>query len=715
MLTAYYTAHYDTLLVFISLLVAILASYTALDMAERIHATQHKGAALWLTGGAFAMGVGIWSMHFIGMLSFRLPIALGYDLTLTIVSLVIAVVASGFALWRISQPSLSFMQLSVCALLMGSAIAAMHYTGMAALRMTPEIEYDPLLFSISVLIAIGASGAALWIAFTLRKNKPHMKRARGIASIVMGAAIIGMHYTGMAAANFPVGSICTAASEGILPGWLALVVIIVTLSVLAIALLTSVLDARLESQTSLLAQSLAVANQELTQQALQDNLTKLPNRTLLEDRLDQMLRKAERTHTRFALMFIDLDGFKAINDSLGHHIGDMLLIEVAQRIRGSIRAQDTAARLGGDEFVLLIEVAEPEDAASVADKLCNIINQAFDIDRHTLGVSASVGITIYPDDGQTAHDLLVNADAAMYHTKSTGRNGYHFFESSMNTNAHNQLQVIQDLRLALERKEFRLHYQPKFHTPDGMVIGAEALLRWQHPTRGMIAPIDFIALAEKTGLIVPIGEWVLDEACRQMRIWHDEGNQHWKVAVNLSAVQFCNDDLIELVQTTLARSGLPPYALMLEVTESTAMHDVEASLAILDQLSDLGIDISIDDFGTGYSSLLYLKRLPATELKIDRGFISDLAQGGDDSSIVAAIIALGRSLNLRVVAEGVETEEQQEYLTSLGCDTMQGYLLGRPMAAEQFIEAIHTTAPIEKTDPVSIKGASPDRPTSLHH
>lgn len=715
MLTAYYTAHYDTLLVFISLLVAILASYTALDMAGRINATQHKGAALWLVGGAFAMGVGIWSMHFIGMLSFRLPIALGYDLTLTIVSLVIAVVASGFALWRISQPSLSFMQLSVSALLMGIAIAAMHYTGMAALRMTPEIEYDPLLFSLSVLTAIAASGAALWIAFTLRKNKPHMKRARAMAAIVMGIAIIGMHYTGMAAANFPVGSICSAASEGILPGWLALVVIIVTLSVLAIALLTSVLDARLESQTSLLAQSLAVANQELTQQALQDNLTKLPNRTLLEDRLDQMLRKAERTHTRFALMFIDLDGFKAINDSLGHHIGDMLLIEVAQRIRGSIRAQDTAARLGGDEFVLLIEVAEPEDAASVADKLCNIINQAFDIDRHTLGVSASVGITIYPDDGQTAHDLLVNADAAMYHTKSTGRNGYHFFESSMNTNAHNQLQVIQDLRLALERKEFRLHYQPKFNTPDGMVIGAEALLRWQHPTRGMIAPIDFIALAEKTGLIVPIGAWVLDEACRQMRIWHDEGNQHWKVAVNLSAVQFCNDDLIELVQTTLARSGLPPYALMLEVTESTAMHDVEASLAILDQLSDLGIDISIDDFGTGYSSLLYLKRLPATELKIDRGFISDLAQGGDDSSIVAAIIALGRSLNLRVVAEGVETEEQQEYLTSLGCDTMQGYLLGRPMAAEQFIEALHTTTSIEKTDPVSIKGASPDRPTSLHH
>lgn len=698
MLTTYYATHYDSLLVLISLLVAILASYTALDMAERINSTQQKGAALWLAGGAFAMGVGIWSMHFIGMLSFRLPIALGYDLTLTIASLAIAVIASGFALWRISQPTLPIRALCVSALLMGVAIAAMHYTGMAALRMAPGIDYDPLLFSLSVLIAIAASGAALWIAFTLRKNRPHMKRARALAAVVMGVAIIGMHYTGMAAANFPVGSICTAASEGILPGWLALVVIIVTLSVLAIALLTSVLDARLESQTSLLAKSLAVANQELTQRALQDNLTKLPNRTLLEDRLNQILHKAERTHSRFAVMFLDLDGFKAINDSLGHHIGDMLLIEVAQRIRGSIRAQDTAARLGGDEFVLLIEVVEPEDAASVADKLCNIINQPFDIGLHTLGVSASVGITIYPDDGKTPHDLLVNADAAMYHTKSTGRNGYHFFEASMNTNAHNQLQVIQDLRLALERKEFQLHYQPKFNTPDGMVIGAEALLRWQHPTRGMVAPNEFIPLAEKTGLIVPIGEWVLDEACRQMRIWHDEGNTHWKVAVNLSAVQFSNDQLIELVQATLARNKLPASALMLEVTESTAMHDVEASLKILDKLASLGIDISIDDFGTGYSSLLYLKRLPATELKIDRGFISDLAKGSDDSSIVAAIIALGRSLNLRIVAEGVETKEQQAYLTTLGCDTMQGYLMGKPMAAKQFMDAIHTAALVaEKT------------------
>ena len=680
-------AQYDSLLVAISILVAILASYTALDMAGRIHSTTRKGAVLWLIGGAIAMGIGIWSMHFIGMLSFRLPIALGYDLTLTIFSLIIAVVASGFALWRVSQPVLPISQLLVSAVLMGSAIAAMHYMGMAAMQMRPGIEYDPMLFALSVVIAISASGAALWIAFILRKHSPHVILSRMGAALVMGTAIIGMHYTGMAAANFPIGSVCGAASD-ITPGWLALVVIVVTLAILAIALLTSVLDSRLESQTSILAQSLALANQELTQQALQDNLTKLPNRTLLEDRLDQMLRKASREHTRFALMFLDLDGFKAINDSLGHHIGDLLLIEVANRIRNSIRGQDTAARLGGDEFVILIEIAEPEDAATVAEKLCDLINKPFYIENQELGVSASIGITIYPEDGRTPHDLLINADAAMYHTKSAGRNGYHFFESSMNTNVHNQLQLIQDLRHALENKEFLLHYQPKYDASKGGVVGMEALLRWQHPIRGLLAPGEFIGVAERTGLILPIGDWVLDEACRQMRIWVDGGYTEWKVAVNLSAVQFSNGQLVEHVSATLKKYSLPARCLILEVTESTAMQDVESSMTILTELAVLGIDISIDDFGTGYSSLLYLKRLPACELKIDRGFINNLAKNTDDESIVSAIVALGHSLNLRIVAEGVETEKQQAMLKSLGCDTLQGYLLGRPVEADQLLRKI---------------------------
>ncbi|GGI52896.1 putative bifunctional diguanylate cyclase/phosphodiesterase [Oxalicibacterium solurbis] len=679
-------AQYDTLLVLISILVAILASYTALDMAGRINSVHHKGTFGWLAGGAIAMGVGIWSMHFIGMLAFRLPIPLGYDIGLTCLSLALVICASGFALWRVSQPSLPLKQLLVSAVLMGSAIAGMHYVGMAAMRMRPGIDYDPLLFSVSILIAIAASGAALWIAFILRKDTPHVRLARAGAAVVMGAAIAGMHYTGMAAAHFAEGSICLAVAEddGLGAGWLAILIIVVTLAVLAIALLTSVFDSRLESQTAKLARSLADANEELVHQALHDNLTQLANRSLLEDRLEQMLRKAEREHGRFALMFIDLDGFKTINDSLGHHIGDRLLVEVARRFRSIIRGQETVARLGGDEFVVLVEIRDPEDAAPVAHKLLHAASERLLVESHDLGISASIGVALYPEDGTTSHDLLINADAAMYHAKAAGRNAYRFFETSMNTNVHNQLQIMQDLRLALERKEFRLHYQAKYDAANRRVIGAEALLRWQHPERGLIAPDHFIALAEKSGMIVPIGEWVLNEACRQMRTWYDAGRTEWKVSVNLSAVQFAHDNLVELVKATLERHRLPARCLILEVTESTAMQDVETSLSILNRLAGLGIDISIDDFGTGYSSLLYLKRMPARELKIDRGFIRDLADGTDDAAIVSAIIALGHSLDLHIVAEGVETEKQQDFLTELGCNSLQGFLLGRPMAPEQF-------------------------------
>lgn len=681
------TASYDSALVVVSLLVAILASYTALDMAERINSTQEFGGRSWLVGGAVAMGIGIWSMHFIGMLAFRLPIVLGYDIWITLLSLLVAIIVSGFALWTVSRPELPLRRLIKSALLMGGGIALMHYIGMAAMLMNPAIQYDPLIFLASIMIAVVAAGAALWIAFHLRRNTPHVRLARASAAVVMGIAIVGMHYTGMEAARFPLGSICAAAREGVSPGWLAIVIVIATLSVLTIALLTSILDARLESRTAKLAVSLAEANEELTQQVLHDHLTKLPNRTLLEDRLNQAIHQASREHGHFALMFIDLDGFKAINDSLGHHIGDLLLIDVANRIRSIMRAHDTVARLGGDEFVLLVDLKERDDAVTIADKLVTIINEPFHIQRHDLSVSASVGIAIYPEDGSTRHDLVINADAAMYHTKRSGRNGYHFFEASMNANAHNQLQLLQDLRQALERKEFVLYYQPKFNPPNGPVLGAEALLRWQHPTRGMVGPDEFIGLAEKSGLIVPIGAWVLNEACRQMREWRDLGHLDWKVAVNLSALQFAHHDLIELVQSTLARYDLPARCLTLEVTESTAMHDAEASMLTLQKIADLGVDISIDDFGTGYSSLLYLKRLPANELKIDRGFVRDLGIGTDDAAIVSSIVALGRTLNLRIVAEGVETAMQQDFLTELGCDALQGYLMGRSMPADQFLAA----------------------------
>ncbi|MGT2511497.1 putative bifunctional diguanylate cyclase/phosphodiesterase [Cupriavidus basilensis] len=679
---------HNSSLVLISLLVAILASYTALDMAGRIATAQGRAAHWWLAGGACAMGIGIWSMHFIAMLAFHLPIPLGYDLPITAVSLLIAIASSALALWLVGRETLPWRRLAGGALLIGAGIAGMHYTGMAALQMSPGIRYIPSLFILSIVVAVLASGTALWIAFNLRRESIWVRPLRAGAAVIMGVAIVGMHYTGMAAAEFPLGSICGAARDGMDTGWLAVVIIVVTLAVLAIALITSVLDVRMEARTAMLALSLAEANQELTYLALHDNLTKLPNRVLLEDRLDRAIQEAAQKNTRFALMFMDLDGFKAVNDAYGHPVGDQLLVEVARRIVATVRAQDTIARLGGDEFVLLASVGEPEDAATLAEKVLTAIREPFQVTGRELRVSTSIGIAMYPGDGTLQHDLLTNADAAMYHAKALGRNTICFFEASMNANVHEQLQLVQDLRLALERGELILQYQPKLTAPSGPVVGVEALVRWVHPTRGLIAPDQFIPQAEKTGLIVPMGNWILDEACRQMREWRDAGHPHWTVAVNLSALQFRHASLIKTVRDTLARHALEPGCLTLEVTESTAMRDADASLQILKQLHDMGVRISIDDFGTGYSSLLYLKRLPASELKIDRGFIRDLTRDTEDAAIVSAIVALGRTLNLDIVAEGVETAKQQDFLTRLGCDSLQGFLLGRPMSAEMLIASL---------------------------
>ncbi|MHB1959244.1 MAG: putative bifunctional diguanylate cyclase/phosphodiesterase [Acidobacteriaceae bacterium] len=679
--------HYNSVLVLFSVLVAILASYTALDMAARISAAQGRSARWWLAGGAFAMGTGIWSMHFIGMLAFSLPMPMDYDPWITLLSLAIALASSAFALWLVCQEELPWTRLTGGALLLGAGVAGMHYTGMAAMRMTPGIEYSPSLVVLSLLIAVGASGAALWMAFKLRKDSAQVKLLRAGAAIVMGLAIAGMHYVGMAAAHFQRGSRCNAIDTGVSNNWLALLIIVSSLAGLLVALIVSVLDARMESRTAVLAASLAEANQELTHLAMHDGLTKLPNRILLEDRLHQATENAKRYHGRFSVLFLDLDGFKAVNDSFGHSIGDRLLVEVAQRIRAGIRARDTIARIGGDEFVVLLDADEPADAAAVADKLVTAIRQPFTIGELELRVSASIGIAIYPGaDGR--RDLLKDADAAMYHAKEMGRNCYCFFETSMNADAQEQLQLLHDLHLALERRELVVYYQPKFDAASRKLMGAEALVRWQHPTRGLVPPNDFIPMAEKSGLIVPIGEWVLNEACRQMSEWRQFGSENWSIAVNLSPLQFGHAGLIQMLRDTLRRHGVEPRCLTLEVTESTAMRDVDTSMAILQQIYSMGVNISIDDFGTGYSSLLYLKRLPASELKIDRGFVRGLAKDGEDATIVSAIVALGKSLNLKVVAEGVETTGQQEFLTHLGCDSLQGFLLGRPMPPDQFIAAL---------------------------
>nr|WP_318384655.1 EAL domain-containing protein [uncultured Enterobacter sp.] len=672
---------YDQILVVISFIVAILASYTALNMAGRVTTTPGKTAWVWLLGGGVAMGIGVWAMHFIGMLSMDLTMRMNYDPQLTACSMLIAIGSSLFALWLVSTQQLRLRRLLPGSLVMGLGIAAMHYTGMAALQVSPAIIWDMRWVAVSLIIALVASWAALWLTFRLRREAAQVAQMRAGAAVLMGIAIAGMHYTGMRAAIFPVQHM--QMNHGVNGSWLAILVSVVALSILGITLLVSMLDARLQARTSLLASSLAEANRELAQLALHDTLTRIPNRVLLEDRLDQAINKAKRDGTFFALMFMDLDGFKTVNDAYGHDVGDRLLIAVTERLKQPLKGQYTLARIGGDEFVLLAEVNAPDEAATLAGHLVRAIDAPFSLDPYELIVTLSVGIALYPHDGENERELMFNADAAMYHTKHMGRNGYHFFQPSMNTMAQAQLQLMNDLWLAMERQELRLLYQPKFQAPAGPVVGFEALIRWQHSTLGLLPPDAFLPLAEKTGLIVPMGNWVIEEACRQLHEWHLQGNHSWSVAVNLSTLQFEQPGLIEHVMESLRRNEVPPEKLILEVTETTAMTNPEESVRVLTELTDAGVKASIDDFGTGYSSLLYLKRLPACELKIDRAFVKELSRNSDDATIVSAIVALAKTLNLRVVAEGVETEEQQAFLTDLGCNTLQGYLLGKPVSAQE--------------------------------
>ncbi|NIJ78772.1 diguanylate cyclase (GGDEF)-like protein [Xanthomonas campestris] len=679
---------YNPGMVMLSLVVAVLAAYTALHLAARVTASRGRGAVAWLMGGAVAMGIGIWSMHFVGMLAFRLPIPLGYDPALTTYSMLAAILASAFALWLTSRADLPWPRLGLGAVLMGLGIALMHYMGMSALRMSPAITYDPLLFALSLAIAIGASAAALWIAFRLR----HDGRCYGlrlIAAVIMGLAIVGMHYTGMAAAQFAPGSRCGAAAGAQLPlPWLAAAVVLVTLALLVLALVISVLSRRFQQRTDVLSRSLAQANAELVLAALHDPLTRLPNRVLLHEHVLQRIDRAQRDGQRFAVVLINLDGFKAINDGYGHHFGDQLLVAVAERMRAHQRAHGSLARLGADEFVLVSAIADPEDAAAIAAHLLQALAVPFLVADQELRLSSSVGIALYPEGAGSEHQLMTHADAAMRHAKQAGRNRYSFFEHSMTGTTRERLQLLQDLPRALELGQFVLHYQPKYCADDGRPIGAEALIRWQHPEHGLVPPDSFIPLAERSGMIGPLGSWVLQQACRQMRAWREAGHGHWRVAVNLSAMQLASPSLLDEVTAILADCAIPPAQLTLEITESMAMRDAEACLRTLDQLNTLGVRIAIDDFGTGYSNLMYLRRLPAHELKIDRSFVQAMDNGPEDIAIVAAVVALAHTMRLQVVAEGVETMAQRNTLERLGCDQLQGYLLGRPMDAERFIARV---------------------------
>ena len=422
-----------------------------------------------------------------------------------------------------------------------------------------------------------------------------------------------------------------------------------------------------------------------------DFLTGLPNRMLLNDRVNQAILLALRHRRRVAVLFLDLDGFKHINDSLGHSTGDKLLQSVGKRLVDCIRGSDTVSRQGGDEFVVLLSEEEnSEDASVIARRMLRAVAEAHFIDEHDLHITCSVGISLYPDDGVNAETLIKNADTAMYQAKENGRQTYQFFKPAMNVRAVERQSLEEGLRRALERQEFVVHYQPKIDLKTGKISGAEALLRWNHPTRGSVSPGKFIPVAEDCGLILPIGSWVLRQACQQAQAWLAAGLPMGTIAVNISAMQLREENFVDDVFSMLKETGLDPKFLEVELTESVLMKHAESTAAILSQLRAQGVQVAVDDFGTGYSSLSYLSKFPIDALKIDQSFVSQITTVPDETIIVNAVISMGRSLKLRVVAEGVETQKQMSFLQAHKCDEAQGYFFSRPVPAEQFAKLLKT-------------------------
>ncbi|ASU41536.1 GGDEF domain-containing protein [Herbaspirillum sp. meg3] len=418
-----------------------------------------------------------------------------------------------------------------------------------------------------------------------------------------------------------------------------------------------------------------------------DSLTGLLNRSSLMRIFAQQIEAAQTSGETLVLFFIDLDRFKTVNDTLGHHAGDQLLVAAAERLREQLRPDDVLARFGGDEFVVILGDSPPQEMISaIAQRLINSILRPFVINGHEMFISASIGSAAYPEHGEDAIAILKNADIAMYHAKERGKNAFQLFNKEMSNHALEQMLLENSLRHAIERKEFELYYQPQFSAVDGAICGAEALIRWRHPTRGLVAPGMFITLAEQTGLIVPLGAWVLREACRQGKVWLDRGYQFGRIAVNLSPRQFSSDDLLSTIDNALGQSGLPSAMLELEITEGAIMQNPQEAVVLLKRMRQLGVTISVDDFGTGYSSLASLKQYPLDTLKIDRSFVKGIPADADDVAITEAIIAVAHKLHLQVVAEGVESQEQHDFLRAAGCDIVQGYLHSKPLSAGE-IEA----------------------------
>ncbi len=698
---------WDPVLIAISYLVAFIASFVALDSAGKIPLSSRKAALFWRIAGGVTLGIGIWSMHFIGMLSMQMPMMMSYDLWLTLASLGVAVIASATALnIAVAGKKLSPFRLIFATAILSAGVVSMHYIGMAALMLDGSIIWDRRIVGLSVVIAVVASGTALWLAFRLRDKHKGVFINRILAAFVMGAAICAMHYTGMSAAQFQ--EMAHTLPGGIGELGLSIWVSVTTLCLLGVMLIISLIDSH--RRTSRLTDNLHQLNRQLELQARFDALTGLANRHQMDLRMQDCLRSALLSKKPFAVIFLDVDHFKRVNDTWGHSVGDELLIAVAQRITARLTREMTLARLGGDAFILLVPECDDDRLNALVTALLEDVRRPLSVCGHTLSTTISAGVSLYPQDGETLHELKLKADAALHRVKEEGRNGWAIYRAEMSTAIPAKPGFLQELSQALERDQFELWYQPTWHAGEKTIHGFEALLRWRHPEQGVVLPNLFIPSLEQTGLIIPVGNWAIEAACRQLHFWTEQDFSQWTLSLNLSPIQFEQPDIFQIVSSMLEKYSLSPSRLILEVTESTALKNLDRSIELLNAFNHAGIVVSIDDFGTGYSNLLMLSVLPAKELKIDRSFVTSMLENEKSYKLVETIISIARTMEMNVVAEGIETEEQQAVLTRLGCDYLQGYLFSRPLPAEQVpwlllqINSDKQIIPINKiqTDPAFI-------------
>ncbi|MBD3920979.1 EAL domain-containing protein [Paenibacillus sp. PR3] len=654
---------YNYYIVALSVLIAIFASFSALNIAAKISHSKGKTRFFWLLSGAFVMGTGVWSMHFVGMLAFHLHAGVKYDALLTIVSMSASIISSFIAFYITMPKSINWLKIAIGGFIMGSGIVAMHYIGMEAMIMNARLTYDPTLWGLSAIIALVASYAAL-LLFLRFRNQSSSSMLKWLSSIIMGFAICGMHYTGMKAARFYFedGMTMNHTSSGSVDFFLLYGVTITIFIILMVSWGAMLFDRHV-----------------LAKMAYEDSITGLPNRNAMNRFFDTHMG----SDSPIGVLFLDLDRFKAINDTLGHNIGDLLVHEVGARLRQFIHGDQQAYRIGGDEFLFIVERCDLERAEQLANQILQSIKKVYRIEGNELYITGSIGISIGSIDESDHLFLLKTADTAMYKAKGLGKNQYCVYTDEMGVQEIRKMELEKDLQRALEHNEFFIVYQPKWNVKTNQLFGFEALLRWQHPRLGVVSPSEFIPIAEETGLIIPMTRWTLEQACHQCRVWNARGIDQ-PVSVNLSVRLFQPDILLEWIQNVLEEAGLDPHYLELEITESMVFYDVNDIIHQLENIRKLGVRVSMDDFGTGYSSIGLLDRMPIDALKLDRLFTNDLDTPGK-RAIIHAIILMAERLHLDVIAEGVENEEHIEFLTQLGCYVMQGYFYGKPMNGEEMI------------------------------